>query len=175
MGCFRHHRGQLRVRNQVIWQRQTLLLNYTNNQGSSLKLRGYLTIYVNLCWAVGQLIAAGVLRGFNDVAGQWAYRIPFAIQWVFPPFLAVAIFFAPESPWWLVRKGRLQDAQLALQRLSASGDTVQSRNKMALILHTTAIENETGAGTSYLDCFRGVDLRRTEIACMVFAAQVWCG
>lgn len=24
-------------------------------------LRGYLTIYVNLCWAIGQLIASGVL------------------------------------------------------------------------------------------------------------------
>lgn len=28
---------------------------------------------------------------------------------------------------------------------------------------------------SYLDCFRGIDVRRTEIACMAFAAQICCG
>ena len=29
--------------------------------------------------------------------------------------------------------------------------------------------------TSYLDCFKGTDLRRTEIACMVWATQAICG
>lgn len=47
-------------------------------------LRGYLTTYVNLCWAIGQLIAAGVLRGCLGIQGEMGYRIPFAIQWVCP-------------------------------------------------------------------------------------------
>lgn len=45
-------------------------------------LRGYLTTYVNLCWAIGQLIAAGVLTACLDIENQWGYRIPFAVQWV---------------------------------------------------------------------------------------------
>lgn len=45
-------------------------------------LRGYLTTYVNLCWAIGQLIAAGVLNGCLSIEGEMGYRIPFAIQWV---------------------------------------------------------------------------------------------
>lgn len=45
-------------------------------------LRGYLTTYVNLCWAIGQLLATGVLRGCLSVEGEMGYRIPFAVQWV---------------------------------------------------------------------------------------------
>lgn len=34
-----------------------------------------LTTYVNLCWVFGQLVAAGVLRGFLQRSDQWAYRM----------------------------------------------------------------------------------------------------
>ena len=37
--------------------------------------------------------------------------------------------------------------------------------------HTTELEKEMNTGTSYLDCFRGTDLRRTEIVCMAWLAQ----
>jgi SP family general alpha glucoside:H+ symporter-like MFS transporter len=30
-------------------------------------------------------------------------------------------------------------------------------------------------GTAYLDCFKGVNLRRTEISCIIWTAQNWCG
>lgn len=52
--------------------------------------------YVNLCWAIGQFIAAGVLDGLITLDNQWAYRIPFAIQWAWPVPLMIACFFAPE-------------------------------------------------------------------------------
>src|SRR5215471_3664267 len=75
-----------------------------------LALRGYLTVYVNLCWAIGQFIAAGILRGFVNGKDQWAYRIPFAIQWAWPIPLFAVLWFAPESPWWLVRRNRTDEA-----------------------------------------------------------------
>lgn len=45
-----------------------------------MALRGYLTVYVNLCWAFSQLISAGVQSGFAGNDTQWSYRIPFAVQ-----------------------------------------------------------------------------------------------
>lgn len=139
-----------------------------------LALRGYLTVYVNLCWAIGQLVAAGVLKGFVKRTDEWAYRIPFAIQWAWPLPLVAVLFFAPESPWWLVSKGRLEDAAKSISRLSeASHKTAEET--IALIMHTQKIEAESETGTSYWDCFKGINLRRTEIVCMVFAAQIWCG
>lgn len=44
-----------------------------------------------------------------------------------------------------------------------------------MMQHTTALEEKITAGTSYLDCFRGSDLRRTEIVCMVWAIQNLAG
>lgn len=140
-----------------------------------LALRGYLTVYVNLCWAFGQLVAAGVLEGLVNRNDEWAYRIPFAIQWVWPLPLLLALWFAPESPWWLVRAGRHEAAERSLMALSSGVPRDDIKRTVAMMSHTNAIEIETETGTSYWDCFKGVDLRRTEIACATFAAQVWCG
>ncbi|KAJ9133758.1 Sugar/inositol transporter [Pleurostoma richardsiae] len=140
-----------------------------------LILRGYLTVYVNLCWALGQLVAAGVLEGFVDRDDQWAYRIPFAIQWVWPLPLLATLWFAPESPWWLVRTGQIEAAERSLMRLSSHASADEVKKSIAMLKHTNDIEIEVETGTSYWDCFKGIDLRRTEIACLAFAAQVWCG
>lgn len=44
-----------------------------------------------------------------------------------------------------------------------------------MMTHTNALEKQISAGTSYLDCFRGTDRRRTEIACMTWMVQTLCG
>ena len=104
---------------------------------------------------------------------QWAYRIPYSLQWMWPPFLLVGIFLAPESPWWLVRKGRIADAKKALLRLTSLNKETEfdADETIAMMVHTTALEEKITKGASYLDCFRGTDLRRTEIVCMVWAIQ----
>ncbi|KXJ86530.1 general substrate transporter [Microdochium bolleyi] len=140
-----------------------------------MALRGYLTVYVNLCWALGQLVSAGVQAGFSGTQGQWAYRLPFAIQWVWPVPLFVVLFFAPESPWHYVRTGEYDRAKKSLARLSSSTQPGHTEQQLAMMIHTNEVEKQISSSTSYLDCFRGVDRRRTEIACMVFAAQPFCG
>lgn len=80
----------------------------------------------------------------------------------------------PESPWYLVRKDRLEEAKRSLQRLSNKNDE-QLAGQLAMIVHTINIETQVEAGASYLDCFKGVDLRRTEIACVAFAGQILSG
>jgi SP family general alpha glucoside:H+ symporter-like MFS transporter len=140
-----------------------------------MALRGYLTVYVNLCWAIGQLISAGVQAGFSEIESEWSYRIPFAIQWAWPIPLFIILWFAPESPWFYVRHGKLAEAEKSVIRLSSTSQSSQAKQTVAMMVHTNQIEMEINEGTSYWDCFRGVDLRRTEIACLAFAAQPFCG
>ncbi len=138
--------------------------------------RGYLTVYVNLCWAFGQLIGASVNEGFQSFTTEWAYWIPFAIQWVWPIPLAAILFFAPESPWWLVHKERFEEAEHTVRRLgSRSMTSDEAKNSVAMMFHTHQIEMEAETGMSYWDCFKGTDLRRTEIVMTVFGAQNWSG
>lgn len=139
-----------------------------------LALRGYLTVYVNLMWSTGQFIASGVLKGLLTENSQWAYRIPFAIQWIWPLPLAIGIFFAPESPWWMLRHDREEGAYKSLQKLSDKSED-ELRGTVAQMLHTIQIENEIKAGSTYWDCFKGVNLRRTEVACVTFAGQMLSG
>lgn len=108
---------------------------------------------------------------------QWAYRLPFAIQWVWPIPLFVGVWFAPESPWWLVRKGRLDEAKKSLERLTSKNreTNFDADDTVAMMVHTTALENQITAGASYWDCFKGIDLRRTEIVCMCWAIQNMSG
>lgn len=140
-----------------------------------MALRGYLTVYVNLCWALGQLISAGVQSGFSGKPGQWSYRVPFAIQWAWPLPLFAVLWFAPESPWYFVRVGNYEEAEKSVARLGSNLNQNQAKQTVAMMVHTNEIEKSIDQGTSYLDCFRGVDRRRTEIACMAFAAQPFCG
>lgn len=62
---------------------QTLTTTYAADV-SPIALRPILTTWVNACWVIGQLIAIGVLRGCLTRTDEWAFRIPFAIQWVWP-------------------------------------------------------------------------------------------
>jgi len=140
-----------------------------------MALRGYLTVYVNLCWAIGQLISAGVQAGFSGVASSLAYRIPFAIQWAWPLPLFVILWFAPESPWHYIRTGDYAAAEKSVIRLSSKDQHTDAKSTVAMMIHTNELEMKIGEGTSYLDCFKGTDLRRTEIACLAFAAQPFCG
>lgn len=118
----------------------------------------------------------GVLRGLLSRTDEWAYRIPFAIQWIWPVPLIIGIYLGPESPWWLVRKGRVQEAEEALQRLTSKGDTeFNCQQTVAMMVHTNELEREIQSGTTYWDCFKGIDLRRTEIVCLIWAAQNLCG
>ncbi|KAJ5825036.1 Major facilitator superfamily domain general substrate transporter [Penicillium robsamsonii] len=150
---------------------QTLTITYAS-EVCPVALRGYLTTYVNFCWGLGQLIGIGVIKGMLSRTDEWAYRIPYGLQWMWPLPLFVGIWLAPESPWWLVRKGRTEDAKRALIRLTSQnqGD-FDPDETVAMMVHTTALEEKITKGASYLDCFRGTDLRRTEIVCMVWAIQ----
>ncbi|KFY15285.1 hypothetical protein V492_02102 [Pseudogymnoascus sp. VKM F-4246] len=143
---------------------------------SPVCLRGYLTTYANMCWVFGQITASGVLRGVLDMPGPWAYRIPFAIQWAWPIPLIIGIYLAPESPWWLVRRNRLEEAKAAVTRLMiASNVSFDADKSVALMVITTEHEREEGEGTSYLACFKGTDLRRTIIVIACYCIQILCG
>jgi SP family general alpha glucoside:H+ symporter-like MFS transporter len=81
----------------------------------------------------------------------------------------------PQSPWYLVRVGRYDAAKHSLSRLSSDADPVEHERTVALMQRTTNLEMEMFKGASYWDCFRGTNLRRTEIACIAFASQVTDG
>ena len=51
-----------------------------------------------MCWVIGGLFSTGVLTGLMKNTSQWGYRIPFALQWIWPAPIILATLLAPESP-----------------------------------------------------------------------------
>lgn len=94
---------------------------------------------------------------------------PFVLQYIWPAPLALILIFAPDSPWWLMRHNRRSEAIIALNRLSSPG--VDNETVATVIAHTIEMEKQTNEGSSYLACFKGTNLRRTEIALVAWVSQ----
>jgi MFS transporter, SP family, general alpha glucoside:H+ symporter len=139
----------------------------------SVVFRGIGSAFVNLSFVIGQLIASGVLAGTQSRNDRWSYDIPFLVQFVFPIIILVLLPFCPESPYHLVRKNKIDEAEHALKRLMhPSMDAKAALSHIQLI---TALEMEERDTTTFIDCFRGTDRRRTIISTMVYAIQPLVG
>lgn len=85
----------------------------------------------------------------------------FAIEWCCPVVIILGAFLIPESPYYLVRKNRIEAAGKALFRLyPGSDDQVQS--VLQSIQQILAHEMDTGSST-FTECFKGTNWRRTRI------------
>ena len=138
-----------------------------------IALRGVLTGWINICFVVGQLLANCVIAGTNQLDNHWAYSAPFAVQWLWPLIILIGLPFAPESPWYLVRKGKIEEAEKALKKLASA--TVDVKPTLAMIIETDALEQEMETGTTYWDCFKTINRGRTEISVGVYTIQVLSG
>jgi SP family general alpha glucoside:H+ symporter-like MFS transporter len=88
---------------------------------------------------------------------------------MFPTPLAILLYCAPESPWWLVRKGRLEEAEHAVGRL---GRKSRMNVSEAVAMMRRTIDLETSVKEpSLFELFKGRDLYRTLIVCGVYASQ----
>ncbi len=143
---------------------QTLSTAYASEVVPTV-LRPYLTAYVCMCWGAGILLSSGVVRAVAGIEGNLGWRLPFAIQFVWPLPLFIGAYFAPESPWNAVRRGKFDLAQKSLMRLKQDTPNKQREVEasLAYIKYTTELERAETESASFWECFRGTNLRRTEI------------
>ncbi|KAG7109795.1 Alpha-glucosides permease MPH3 like protein [Verticillium longisporum] len=66
-----------------------------------MRLRAPCTQMLQMFWAIGAIIVGGTTYAYAEESRAISYRVPIALQWMFPTPLAVLMFLAPESPWWL--------------------------------------------------------------------------
>ncbi|CAI6013931.1 hypothetical protein V2G26_003841 [Clonostachys chloroleuca] len=141
---------------------------------SPVVFRGIATAGVQFGIGSGQLLSNAAIKAFGEWESRWAYRAPFALQLFFCVFLLAGLPFAPESPWWLARRGKRDEAKNALIRLYGSGVDIDI--KLAA-LETTIAEEEAARSSqgSLIQCFRGTNLVRTSISICIFLCQHFTG
>lgn len=157
-----------------------------------LSLRSACAATLQMSWSIGSIIVAGISYAYNQRDDQWSWRMPAALQWIFPvshtspllPYpptnfsaqvpLMVLLFFAPESPWWLIRRGRKEEAMRSIKRLGHNTEQ-EANDAFAMMERTVEIEAHIGGNPSMLDLVKGTDLRRTLITCLIYASQNFAG
>ncbi|KAJ7440130.1 monosaccharide importer [Mycena latifolia] len=117
-------------------------------------IRGLIVGLYQLAITIGALLAAIVLNATKDFQDHSAWRIPIGIQFAWAFVLGGGMVMLPESPRYLMYKGRVDSARKALSRLTNSppdSAAVDAEcHEIAL-----ALKAEQSIGTaSYLDCFR---------------------
>ncbi|KAH9883761.1 alpha-glucosides permease MPH2/3 [Xylariomycetidae sp. FL2044] len=137
-----------------------------------LPLRAPATQMLQMYWAIGSIIVGAVTYVYNPVLDASAYKIPIALQWMFPTPLAILLFFAPESPWWLVRKGRLEEAAKSVRRLGRKSllNTSETAQTVAMMRRVVELEKNEKE-PNLVELFKGTDRYRTLIVCGVYASQ----
>jgi MFS transporter, SP family, general alpha glucoside:H+ symporter len=135
-------------------------------------LRGIGLSCNNLAQVLGSLIGIGILRGTENRSDKWAYKAPFITEYAFPLIFILGTFLAPETPWFLVKRGRHDEAKKSLER-TGYGDDLE--NTLAHMKETIALEAELSNSATYLDCFKGTNFRRTLICAMAYSGQFLCG
>lgn len=123
------------------------------------KIRGILLAIGALCFTTGQ-IACSI--GFNVVitTDPFNYRkccySQFAMLGIFVP----ALLLAPESPWFLCRKGKIEQCKKVLAKLNghiADHDIELEYQWLAGEIQKEREENEQSTWRDYLRCLKGTD------------------
>ncbi|KAK6369842.1 hypothetical protein LTS17_009292 [Exophiala oligosperma] len=140
------------------------------------QMRGMMIALYQTGINIGQLIGSCINQGTYKMSTRWAYRIPLITQLVFPTILIVFASFFPESPRWLLSVGKVEESARSIRRLR--GKTYpehQIHADVDDIAKHIRLEKELEGSGSFLDAFRGSDMRRTHIACGLLLWQVLSG
>ncbi|KAF4828587.1 High-affinity glucose transporter [Colletotrichum tropicale] len=125
------------------------------------KERPVLTSLFNVAYFVGQITAAAICFGTNNIPSNWSWRIPSLLQ-ICPSLLQISfVFFLPESPRWLITQDRTEEANAILVKYHAEGDPNSEFVKAEIAQMKTVITLEMEASKqSWMDLLRTAGMRR---------------
>jgi MFS family permease len=119
-------------------------------------------------WYGGGMLASGVTYGTAQITTSWAWRIPSLLQ-IVPAVLCLAVLpFIPESPRWLMMKGREAEALDTLAVMGANGNALDPIvvTQFKQISETVAFEKSNKASQNWVDAFSTKNNRkRMMLAC----------
>lgn len=136
--------------------------------------RGPLSGLMQTNYFVGAIVASWVTYGTLFIAGTRSFRLPIWLQMISSGAVALGILFAPETPRWLMARGRPDDACAVLAELHGEGDPQSPVVRMQMAEMTAAIARDGSDKRwwDYRDLFRTRSARRRMIC---VAGMSWFG
>lgn len=123
-------------------------------------------------WALtwGMIIIFYTSYGTSFIKGTASFRIPWGLQAIPGILLGIGLFFAPESPRYLARNDRWEEAEMVLASVHSKGDRNSPFVQRELLEIRVACQAESSLKSSYLHLFNKDMIYRTHVG--IFT-QVW--
>ncbi|OQD77092.1 hypothetical protein PENDEC_c003G03593 [Penicillium decumbens] len=140
--------------------------------------RRTLTGLYNALWFIGSITAAGIAFSTLSIHNNWSWRVPCMFQIFYPLFQLTGLFFVPESPRWLVAKGRKAEALAILTRYHANGNPGDKlvQDEFDQICSSISAEADMRAASRWSTFFKTKgDLHRLAICILLGFMQEWTG
>ncbi|KAL4860390.1 hypothetical protein BDV12DRAFT_205123 [Aspergillus spectabilis] len=127
-------------------------------------LRGLMTGTYNAFLMLGGLAAALVVYFCRHISSDWAWRAVVVAQISIPFASWVSLPFMPESPYWLVSRGRLEEAAASLRRLH--GPSLPAEAEVEALQAHIRQQRERLASATWTVCFTDPINRRRTLICI---------
>jgi len=145
---------------------------------SPTRQRGRMVVINVVFITGGQVVAYGIGAAFENLHGGWRWMVglgtvPAGLQCLF-------LFFLPESPRILIRKGKLRDAELVMRKIYSHATNEQLALKVKVLQAAVKDSIDIANSTTVLQRCRSmlvipVNRRALIIACGLQAFQQLCG
>ncbi|KAK4617257.1 Lactose permease [Fulvia fulva] len=136
----------------------------------------FTTIY-NTTWYFGSIIAAWTTFGTNHIGNNWSWRVPSILQAAPSILQLLFVWFVPESPRFLLSKGKVEQAHSVLAKVHANGNLEDEVVLLELkeIKDTITLEKEF-EGNGWLQLFNTKGNRRRLIILLTLGLfSQWSG
>ncbi|KAL7797418.1 general substrate transporter [Trichoderma ceciliae] len=135
------------------------------------KERVQITTFYNTSVVLGYVIGAWATYGCFRIAGSWSWRLPTLIQIIPSTYQLSLIFFCPESPRWLIAKGRVREAREVLVKYHGDCDPNSEIVNIECAEIKLVLTKEAEQNMTWKDFFSSVpNLRRISLC---FATAVF--
>ncbi|WVF72551.1 hypothetical protein IAT40_007368 [Kwoniella sp. CBS 6097] len=132
-------------------------------------VRGFMSGTMTVLVTLGNLWGAGMSRIYATETRKIGWIIPVAIQFIPAVGILALVPFTPESPRWLVSKGKIDAALHSLNRVRPKHDVDQGLTAVEIEAFEQAIDDAKHQKQgSWLDLFRGTYLRRSWVIALLF-------
>ncbi|KAI0379607.1 putative MFS sugar transporter protein [Hypomontagnella monticulosa] len=92
-----------------------------------IHLRGRLVGIFGACFQVGSIVMNAAMMGFTAWDSDWQWRTPLILEGLFPFIVCATIYlFCPESPRYLMLKGKREEARRVIAKYMTTNNDVNA-------------------------------------------------
>ncbi|KAJ3132824.1 hypothetical protein HK100_004962 [Physocladia obscura] len=132
------------------------------------EIRGTMMSFWQLFYSVGALLSylVGLITTNQPSLGNWQWRWVILCQVLAPIIFFICIGFCPESPRWLILKGRKDEARVILHKIRADEDVEAEIEEMIEVIEREHAQNP-GVFAAYKMIFTQWNIAKRLLMAMV--------